>query len=330
LGTSFARCLDTTTEQFELEGAALRILVCSRYLQLQGIPISSNERTGSRLPGRSDLINWQISRGLETCRRPISGGAYKVDLKRKLLAASVFLLLLPWLNVRAEDEGDDLGNASSAAILNKYLQATQNHEDALRGASMEVDINATVFKLKEHGTLRALRKISKVGQITYRVLGFQGDNTVKNQVIARYLQAEQQGQGDQNLAITPANYKFKFKGQKQGNAGDNVYVFQLSPRKKKVGLFKGELWLDSNTCLPVLEKGRLVKNPSIFFKKVDFERAFSIKDGVAIPQHMNSTIETRLIGKVEINIDYTHFEANGESEEGDGPVSVALAGSGGK
>ncbi|MBV8828574.1 MAG: hypothetical protein JO108_05045, partial [Acidobacteriaceae bacterium] len=214
----------------------------------------------------------------------------------------------------AETTDADSQTGSSAAILNRYLQVTQTHDDSLRGASMEVDINASVPGLQEHGTLRALRKISKVGQITYHVLGFQGDSTVKSQVIARYLQAEQQGEGDQNLAITPVNYKFKYKGE-QNQKGSDVYVFQVSPRKKRLGLFKGELWLDSKTCIPVYEKGRLVKNPSIFFKKVDFERAFVIQNGRQIPQSLSSTIDVHLIGKVELNINYSNFAQSADTDD---------------
>ena len=250
------------------------------------------------------------------------------DFKRKLLAAFVSVLLAPasaWSS--AAEDVDDRPGSPSQAIISKYLQATQNHEDALRGASMQVSIDASVPKLKERGTLKALRKISKVGQITYRVLAFAGDNVIKTQVIARFLEAEQQGQGDQNISITPENYKFKFKGQKQVDDGHSVYVFQLSPRKKKVGLFKGEMWLDAKTTLPVVEKGRLVKNPSIFFKKVDFERDFIINNGVALPEHMSSIIDTRLIGKVELNIDYSNFEPTAESDEAETPETAALAGS---
>lgn len=243
---------------------------------------------------------------------------YTIHLKRKLIAVLAAALCLPAGGFGASaDDFQDQSKGPSAAIIDKYLQATQTHEDVLRGVSMEVDINASIPKLKEHGRLHALRKISKVGQITYHVLGFQGDNTVKNQVIARYLQAEQQGQGDQSLAVTPANYKFKYKGERETNNGQSVYVFQLSPHKKKVGLFKGEMWLDASTCLPVFEKGRFVKNPSIFFKNVDFERAYAIKDGVPIPEYMNSIIDTHLIGKVELNISYSKFAQT----EGDGEPS---------
>ena len=231
--------------------------------------------------------------------------------------ALLSLLLVPLLPVPAY--GGDDPSVQPDAILAKYVQAIQSHDISPRGASMEVDIAVSVPRLKEEGKLRALRKISKVGQITYRVLAFQGNNTVKTQVIGRFLQAEQQGQGDQSLAITPTNYKFKYKGERQKDPNKDTYVFQVSPRTKKVGLFKGEIWLDANTCLPVFEKGRLVKNPSIFFKKVDFERSFRIQDGMVLPENMVSTIDTRVIGKVELNINYSNFtQTAGETESEDG------------
>jgi len=248
-------------------------------------------------------------------------------LRWRTLSALFAFFLMAWSAFADTDAGSpDQADGPSAAILKKYLQATQTHDEALRGASMEVDIDVSVPKLKEQGRLRALRRISKVGQITYRVLGFQGDTTVKSQVIGRYLQAEQQGQGDQSLAITPANYKFKYKGQRPTDTGKDVSVFQLSPRKKKVGLFKGEIWLDARTCLPIFEKGRFVKNPSIFFKKVEFERAFRIENGLAIPQYTMSTIDARLIGKVELNISYSHFSQTAADVDGADSQSEAVAG----
>ena len=211
-----------------------------------------------------------------------------------------------WGDVEAGEGSSDL----SAGIINKYLEAEGSPQQALDGASMEVEIQATVPNLKETGRLRALRRISKMGRISYHVLGFQGDNTVKNQVIARYLQAEQQAQGKQDLAITPINYKLKYKGERAMAGDRHVYVFDLAPRKKRVGLFKGEMWLDASSYLPVYEKGRFVKNPSIFFKKVEFERAFSIQNGVAVPERMASTIHTRLVGKVEMNVSYSNVALN--------------------
>jgi len=261
-----------------------------------------------------NLLNWAVDSGPAGHRRCRVASVLKTEIKRKIVAILAAVLMLPVGGFTAEAEADEPGNPS-AIILDKYVQATQGHEDDLRGASMDVDIDAAVPSLKEHGRLRALRKISKVGQITYRVLGFQGDNTIKNQVIGRYLDAEQQGQADMSLAVIPANYKFKYKGERTAPDGRQVYWFQVSPRKKKVGLFKGEIELDSATYLPVMEKGRLVKTPSIFFKKVEFERNFNIQNGVAVPQNLSSTIDARLIGKIELYINYSNFTPNGADSE---------------
>lgn len=247
-------------------------------------------------------------------RGSVATGGVITALKRSILFLLAISLLgrLPVVSGMALESDEE---RQGAAIIDRYLEATRGHADDLRGASMEVEIKANVPKLKENGTLKALRKISKVGQITYRFLSFQGDNTVKSQVIVRYLQAEQQGQGDSNIAISQQNYKFKYKGLKQTEDGVQGYVFQLSPRKKKVGLFKGELWIDAHTYLPLVERGRLVKNPSIFFKKVDFERDFAIHNGLSIPSRIMSVIDTRLIGKVELLINYSKYTADASPTE---------------
>ncbi len=254
----------------------------------------------------------------------------RANLKHTILVAMAFLLLLPLcaLTETVDDNKSNGDNSGAPAdIINRFLQATQGHEDALRGVSMQVEIEASIVKLKENATLKALRKISKVGQVTYHVVAFQGNNTVKNDVIARYLQAEQQGQGDSKIGISPNNYKFKYKGKKDGSANEKVYVFQLTPRKKLVGLFKGEMWLDAQSCLPVMERGRLVKNPSIWFKKVDFERQFAIQNGVAIPQHMNSQIEVRIIGTVDLHVNYSNFVQNADSDDSAHAQRIVMASS---
>jgi hypothetical protein len=212
-------------------------------------------------------------------------------------------------------------DAESQEVIAHYLNATQAQQDLLRNVPMEVNIDASVPKLKKEGKLHALRKISELGKITYKVLAFQGDDTIKNEVIARYLEAEQKGQDNQKLAITPANYKFKFKGSHRLSDGQKIYVIFLSPRKKEVGLFKGEMWLDAQTFLPIMESGKFVKNPSVFFKKVEFVRAFAIQNGTAVPQHMQSVIDARLIGRINLRVDYTPVQPNNQPAANTGDAS---------
>jgi len=183
---------------------------------------------------------------------------------------------------------------------------------------MEVDFDASVPKLKRNGKLHALKSISNVGKVTYHMLGFNGDNSVKKEVIARYMTAEVQSETGPDISITPQNYKFRFKGIRVYD-GHPVYVLALSPRKKEVGLFKGELWLDQATCMPVREAGRFVKSPSVFLSKMEFTRSYDLQNGVSIPQNMHSRTNTRLFGPVELSIAFTHFSKDAES----GAASIA-------
>jgi hypothetical protein len=192
-------------------------------------------------------------------------------------------------------------------MVSRYLQATKAQQTALRGGTEEIDIDAAVPKFKKQGKLHALRSISKLGKITYKALGFSGDNVVKTEVIANYLKAEvEAAKGPSDIALTPRNYKFKFKGTYDLN-GHQIYVLHVNPREKKVGLYKGELWLDAETYMPVRELGSFVKSPSFMLKKMQFVREYELQNGVSIPQRTQSQVETRFFGKVELNINYLTF-----------------------
>jgi hypothetical protein len=200
------------------------------------------------------------------------------------------------------------------AVVEHFCAAAKQQEGALAGASMDMDIEASLPKLKKQGKLHALRKISTLGRITYEKLKFEGDGTVKNNVIARYLTAESQAQDNEtpSLAILPENYKFKYKGLSELD-GRSVHVLQVTPRKKRVGLFQGTLWVDAETYLRVQESGTFVKNPSIFLKRVAFVRKYEIRGGISVPRHIQSVVETRLVGKAELNIEFSNFSRDGES-----------------
>jgi hypothetical protein len=193
-------------------------------------------------------------------------------------------------------------------VLYRYVANTQKEEP--RDASMQVEIDAKLPRLNKQGTFYALRRVTKLGEITYNGVRYIGDNMIKKDVIARYLTAETKaadGDGEtiKSLSIIPDNYKFKYKGMAD-REGQWVYVFELSPRKKRVGLFKGEIWIDAATFLPVRESGRFVKNPSIFLKKVEFVRDYEILDGVAVPRRIESQVYTRIVGKAELKIEFTN------------------------
>ena len=215
--------------------------------------------------------------------------------------SSCFALFLAVWSAAFADEAN-----FEAAIIDDYVAASKAQECRLEGATMEVDIAAEMPKLHKSGRLHALRRISALGRITYDALRFEGDHSIKNEVIARYLTAESEGLKSEPAAtaVTPVNYKFKYEGLLEKD-GRKVHAFHVSPRKKRAGLFVGELWLDPETHLRVRESGRLVKNPSVFLKKVEFVRDYSIEDGVAIPARAQYSVDTRLVGKTNLSVDFS-------------------------
>ena len=82
-------------------------------------------------------------------------------------------------------------------IVENYCTAAQAQAQTVRGASMDVEIDASLPKLKKHGRLHALLRISPLGLIRYEKAQFEGDGIVNKEIISRYLTAEVEAQKEQ-------------------------------------------------------------------------------------------------------------------------------------
>jgi len=233
-------------------------------------------------------------------------------LRRFASICGAILLVTALAAAAATDDGN-------LEVVGRYLDATRLQQETLRGSQMEVSIDAKLPRLEKQGRMRALRVVPRIGKIAYRVLGFSGDYTVKQEVIARYLSLETQDHDTNSIAVTPTNYRFQLKAKiTQGDR--RMVIFQLSPKKKRVGLFKGELWLDADSGMPVRMSGQWVKSPSVFVKNVQFVQEFEMQNGVSLPSHIESTVDTRLVGRAELSINFTNFS---HADDGDGePVDA--------
>lgn len=191
-------------------------------------------------------------------------------------------------------------------VINRYISAQQAQQEALRGARMEVDIDAQLPSLEKKGKLRVLRVISKFGKITFdQIDQFIGDPIVKTQVITKYLELEQKEREKGNIAITPANYKFQINAIITQD-DRQVYIFKLTPKRKAIGLFKGELWLDGATGMPLKETGQMVKSGSAWLKSIRFVRDYEMRDGISVLKHLQSTVDVRVVGKAELSANYSN------------------------
>jgi hypothetical protein len=217
--------------------------------------------------------------------------------------------------------GDPERERQAEAVLARYYDVSRRN--IVRGVTMVAHFAARLPKLGKSGEIEARREVDVQGVVHYtEVMQRNGDSTVQKDIIARFMNGESDpsASGKDSAAITPLNYKFKFKGL-QTKEGRQVYVIELNPRKKRVGLFKGEVWLDADTGLTLREAGRFVKSPSIFLKRIDFAREYTIRDGYSIPKSLQTTIQTRFWGPAELEVTYSDFAWEYQ------PPAVAVTGS---
>jgi hypothetical protein len=217
-----------------------------------------------------------------------------------LLPRVILLAVLLASHVQAA-EALIVDSATQAAMA--FARYTAGLEKASLWSLETVEIEAALPKLEKQASLRAIRRLLPPGRPAYQVIEIAGDQTVTRQVIARYLTAEVRAAAlpASSVAITPANYKFRYKGAL--NTGASViYAFLIAPRKKREGLIKGELWIDGDTGAVVRQSGYLVKKPSIFVQRVDIIQETSFSDGSAEERVTHLSVDTRLVGRAELTI----------------------------
>jgi hypothetical protein len=221
------------------------------------------------------------------------------SVKFGALPLVVILAVLVHANVHAADAPIVTSNDGAAMAFARYV-AGQTQAAPWNVETIEID--ASLPKMKTQGRLRAIRRLL-LGKPEYQVLELEGDKTVRQQVILRYLSAQMQAAliPASSVAITPANYSFSYKGPVE-IAGAAAYSFAIKPRKKREGLIKGELWLDGETGAVVRQSGYLVKNPSIFVKRVTLTRETGIHDGLAEQRITHLSVDTRLVGRAELTV----------------------------
>ena len=194
-------------------------------------------------------------------------------------------------------------DSAPTLALGKYLASLQERNPFTESGPVGVEIEASLPGLAKEGRMLAVRQTGASERSEYDVIRFDGDQTVKQQVIARYLDAEEQAEAlpFSTVAVTPANYRFRYLGSVENN-GTAVCVFQIVPKKKRPGLIRGQIWIDSVTGIAVHQVGRFVKRPSIFIHKIEVRRDTNLRDGLPHTRVTYVAIETLLVGSAELTI----------------------------
>lgn len=212
--------------------------------------------------------------------------------------------------------------------LDTYLEIAHRQLSDLGAFSDMTVIVADLPETSQHGRYELQRRFSAPKSLAYAAIRFAGDGFIKTNVIARMLQSEvdhvQKGEGART-AIIGENYKFSFKGT--DSIDDRpVYVFQLKPRQKRPGLFKGRIYVDAVSGRLRRAEGVMVKSPSFFVKRVEFIQDYGNFGSFSLPVHVHSIAKTRIFGRAVVDVSHSAYQAKSIDEmQADTTTSVTPA-----
>jgi hypothetical protein len=209
------------------------------------------------------------------------------------------------------DSTDELPVMSPELTLSTY-----QHRIALQAAELAAYSAVTVVRAElpdtsQQGEFELQRKFEAPHTLQFTPVHYTGDNFVKSNVITRLLQSEVDHvlkDDPSQTAISPANYKFSYKGA--GRVQDRlVHVYQVKPHKKRPGLFKGRVYLDAHTGALVRAEGSVVKSPSFFVKHIEFWQDYTDVQSFTLPAHIHSVAKARIVGRTIVDITHRDYQA---------------------
>lgn len=202
-----------------------------------------------------------------------------------------------------------------------YEKGLQSQSSQLAGYTAITVVDAELPDSSQRATFELKRHYVAPSLLEFTPLNSTGDKFVKSNIIARLLQSEVervQKREQSQTAIGSENYKFNYKGTSELN-GVPVHVYDVKPRKTRVGLFKGKIFLEGITGHLLRAQGAIVKSPSFFIKKIKFTQDYTAVAGFTLPTHLHSEAETRLVGKAIIDV--VHRDYAPETASGNAPVA---------
>jgi hypothetical protein len=190
--------------------------------------------------------------------------------------------------------------SSKEAAFAQYVTLQGQRNALATPGPTGVIIEATLPELYKSATLYAVRMAGESENQNLKVLQITGDGTVAREVIDRYLALKELFDAipSPSVAVTPANYKFRFAGEVR--TGDSLaYMYDIVPKKNRPGLLAGQVWMDSASGHEVMLTGHLVDLPASA-GIISIVRDTTVIDGSALTRVTHVTFAIPQLGRAEV------------------------------
>ena len=226
-------------------------------------------------------------------------GRISLFIDRTCCWRTAVLVLLLVQHLPASDLLERPQSRPESIAFARYIASLEQRDPFTEKGPVAVLIEASLPHFYKDAQLLALRRTGENERSEYLILGMEGDGAALDEVTMRYfaLQEEIENLPLSSIQISPENYKFRLRGEVKTGIG-SAYVYDITPRKRRPGLFKGQIWIEAGTGAEVLISGRLAVGPSLG-SSVDFVRETKL-DGASYARVTHLSVAVPLLGRSEL------------------------------
>jgi hypothetical protein len=194
-------------------------------------------------------------------------------------------------------------------IVARLVQADNDRLAALAGYTGVRHYRFENIKYKKRAELTARMACDNAGVKTFEVMSESGSGFVRNHIIRKMMDAEQEAsqKGErQDTRIIPANYDFRLIGMEVLD-GRNDYVLEVNPKTPKKFLIRGRIWVDAEDFAIARVEGQPAKNPSFWIRSVQVVQRYERTGQFWLPAKNESVAQARVFGTTEVVIEYSDY-----------------------
>jgi len=226
-------------------------------------------------------------------------------------------------------QGGSQPSLTAPEILERMIQADNERLTALAGYSGTRHYRFDNKKYNKHAEMTVRMFCGTDGVKTFEVLAESGSGFVRNHVIRKMIEAEEESsqKGEhKETRIIPENYDFRLAGREVSDGRDS-YVLEVNPKKPSKFSIRGRIWVDTEDFAIARIEGQPAKNPSIWIRSVEVVQRYGRNGQFWLPALNRSVAQARVFGATEVVIEYSDYKTKVRQAQAQGGDLPAWSGS---
>jgi hypothetical protein len=148
------------------------------------------------------------------------------------------------------------------------------------------------------------------GHKTFEVLSERGLSIIRQRVLRKMLEAEEEASRDgtrESTQISPRNYDFRLAGAEM-QQDRPAYVLELTPRRVNKFLMRGRIWVDCEDFAIMRVDAAPALTPSAWIRNIRVVQQYVKVGPVWLPLYNHSMSDSFFFGHTDVAIDSSDYQ----------------------